>query len=105
MAISENGYDTMALISSDDTYLVYKNKNIVYTGSNPSIRTSWKSNGSNFISLEKKENIYRINFNGGILPKELEEVRELFLEENGGSYAYFARPIGEKKWCLFTRYR
>jgi hypothetical protein len=105
MAISENGYDTMALISSDDTYFVYKNKNIVYTGSNASIRTSWKSNGSNFISLEKKENIYRINFNGGILPKELEEVRELFLEENGGSYAYFARPIGEKKWCLFTRYR
>ena len=36
----------------------------------------------------------------------LQDVREVFLEKNGGaSYAYFGKPVGEEKWCLFTRYK
>lgn len=37
--------------------------------------------------------------------RDLEEVRETFLEKDGGSYAYFGRPLGEKYYCLFTRYK
>jgi WD40-like Beta Propeller Repeat len=34
-----------------------------------------------------------------------DEIREVFLEKNGGSYAYFARPLGSSTYCLYTRYR
>ena len=27
------------------------------------------------------------------------------MEKNGGAYAYFARPFGGGKYCLFTKYR
>jgi hypothetical protein len=37
--------------------------------------------------------------------RDLEEVRETFLERDGGSYMYFGRPLGEKYYCLFTRYK
>ncbi len=50
-------------------------------------------------------NTLKININGEFLPRNFEEVRDIFLEKNGGSYAYFARPVGESKWCLFTRYK
>lgn len=40
-----------------------------------------------------------------VVSRDLTEVREIFLEEDGGSYAYFGRPIGEDRYCLFTRYK
>lgn len=46
----------------------------------------------------------RIVFDGELLWRELEEIRETFIG-NDGSYAYFWRPLGETKYCLFTRYK
>lgn len=37
--------------------------------------------------------------------KEFSEVRETFLEKSGNAYAFFARPIGESQYCIFTRFR
>lgn len=44
-------------------------------------------------------------YDSGVFKNQFEEVRELFIEKNGNSYAFFARPLGDKKYCLFTRYR
>lgn len=48
--------------------------------------------------------IKKLIFNNDILGRELEEVREIFISDNG-TYAYFGRPLGESKYCLFTRYK
>jgi hypothetical protein len=44
-------------------------------------------------------------YDGSFIPGKYEEIREIFLERSGNSYAYFGRPLGERKYCLFTRYR
>jgi hypothetical protein len=47
-----------------------------------------------------------VHFDTGPISHDLQDVREVFLDQNGGgSYAYFAKPVGEEKWCLFTRYK
>lgn len=52
-----------------------------------------------------KDGVISIVINGYQGEKKYEEVRDVFLEEDGYSYAYFARPLGEKTYCLFTRYK
>ena len=69
------------------------------------IRGTYESNGSHFLYVIEKDGEYRIVYDGSIIQGDFEEVRETFLERSGNSYGYFARPLGEKKYCLFTRYR
>lgn len=40
-----------------------------------------------------------------MLDRKLDEIREIFLEKNSSGFAYFGRPQGEEKYCIFTRYR
>jgi hypothetical protein len=43
---------------------------------------------------------------GKALPNnDFDEVREIFIQEDGNSYTFFARPVGDARYCLFTRYR
>lgn len=66
---------------------------------------AWKS-GNKLHSMSGVEDNgkKRIVFDGEILWRELEEIREVFVWDDG-SYAYFGRPLGEEKYCLFTRYK
>lgn len=34
-----------------------------------------------------------------------DDVREVFLEKSGKSYAYFAKPVTSMRYCLYTKYR
>lgn len=92
-ALSKSGYDSMALIQRDGKYEIYKNGFLTRTEATPTIKTTWTSNGSHYFYLDKKQNHYRVNYDGEIVSKDLDEVREVFLDENGGSYAYFGRPV------------
>ncbi len=61
-------------------------------------------NGTYSMSGIENNGIKKLIFNNDILGRELEEVREIFISDNG-TYAYFGRPLGESKYCLFTRYK
>ncbi len=56
------------------------------------------------MSGEIHNGIIRLTYDGQLINRDLEEVRELYLGDDW-SYAYFARPLGEKRFCIFTRYR
>lgn len=61
---------------------------------------NWVHSMSGVESNGKKKLI----FDGDLLWRDLEEVREIFIG-NDWSYAYFGRPLWETKYCLFTRYK
>lgn len=66
---------------------------------------SFQSNGSSSIYKNKYQNAETIAHNGIEFNNQFDEIREIFLEKNGNSYAFFARPRGESRYCLFTRFR
>jgi hypothetical protein len=66
---------------------------------------SWKTNGSHSIYITRENDVERIIYDGVSIGKEFGEVRETFLEKSGNTYAFFARPIGESHYCVFTRFR
>lgn len=104
--ISHNGHDTMALVTS-----LSGQKEIIKNGVRADIpvhqliQETYISNWSHSLYATETDSIKRMVYDGAVLKNQFEEIREVFLERNGSSYAFFARPLGEKKYCLFTRYR
>jgi hypothetical protein len=66
---------------------------------------SYISNGAHSLFVTEKEGIKKVIHDMEVVSRDLQEVRETFIEEDGGSYTYFGRPIGENTYCIFTRYR
>lgn len=64
-----------------------------------------RMNGSDSIYAIEQDGVIKLIYNGSIIDKKFDEVREIFLEENGTGYAYFWRPLGENTYCLYTRYK
>ncbi len=113
-------WDILTIVSSTWTNTITQTmsgKNILYSSWNAlknivsekneffEVWKVWKSHNwihsmSGIENNEKKKLI----FDGDLLWRDLEEVREIFIG-NDWSYAYFGRPLGEVKYCLFTRYK
>ncbi len=62
-------------------------------------------NGTESIYAAEHDNTIELIHNGSILDRKFDEIREIFLDRDGGGYVYFGRPLGEQSYCLFTRYR
>jgi hypothetical protein len=106
ISLSTSGYDIMVKWASQSgTFMIIKNWVVLENMREGYIRGTYRSNGSHSLYVIAKENGFRIVYDGSIIQGDFEEVRETFLEKSGNSYGYFARPLGEKKYCLFTRYR
>jgi hypothetical protein len=106
LAISKSGYDTMALVRTQSGDLVVtKNGTPTENIRNGYREGSWDSNGSHSIYITEENDISRIIYDGVSIWKEFWEIREVFLEKSGNAYAFFARPIGESRYCIFTRFR
>ncbi len=105
LTLSSNWQSIVALVSSGSEKSIIKNG--VLVGILPQEYISWSyiSNGSHFLYVTEKNGIKKIIHDMEVVSRDLTEVREIFLEEDGGSYAYFGRPIGEDRYCLFTRYK
>jgi hypothetical protein len=95
----------MALVKSGSVSIIMKNG--ISTGILPAdtLSGSYKSNGAHSLFVTAKDGVKRVIHDMEDVSRDLSEVRETFLEEEGGSYAYFGRPIGEERYCLFTRYQ
>ena len=103
--ISRSGQSIVALIWSGSESLLVKNGTVIGTLPENTLSGSYKSNGSHTLFITIQDNVKKVSHDMEVVSKDLQEVRETFLEEDGGSYAYFGRPIGEDTYCLFTRYK
>ena len=105
IALSWNWQSIVALAISGSGRSIIKNG--VLAGILPPeyISGSYISNGSHFLYIIEKNGIKKVVHDMEVVSRDLTEVREVFLEEDGWSYAYFGRPLGEERYCLFTRYK
>ncbi len=105
IALSWNWQSIIALVSSGSEKSIIKNGIPVWVLPLGYISGSYISNGSHFLYSVEEKGIKKVVHDMEITSRDLSEIREVFLEEDGGSYAYFGRPIWEKRYCLFTRYK
>jgi hypothetical protein len=103
--ISKSGQSIMALVESGSSMILVKNGIPLGALSEGTLSGSYKSNGAHSLFITEKDWIKKVVHDMEVVSRDLSVVRETFLEEEGGSYAYFARPIGEERYCLFTRYQ
>lgn len=95
----------MALVSESGSLSIVRNGMPYHLLETGYVSGSYQSNGSNYIYTVHRDGAYSLVYNGETIPQSYDEIREVFLEKNGGYYAYFARPIGGIEYCLFTKYR
>lgn len=69
------------------------------------IEWTLRMNGTESIYTSEHDNAIELVQNGTILDRKFDEIREIFLDRDGGGYTYFGRPLGEQSYCLYTRYR
>ena len=103
--ISRSGQSVTAIVASGSESILIKNGTTIGTLPANTLSGSYKSNGSHSLFITMQDGVKRVSHDMEIVSKDLQEVRETFVEEDGGSYAYFGRPIGEDTYCLFTRYK
>ncbi len=103
--LSSGGYDLMALIESSGTLQIVKNGKLVSFVHPKYMTGSYRSNGSHSIYTASGASWYQVVIDSEMLPVYYDDIREVFLEKNGASYAYFAKPLGGTRYCLFTKYK
>jgi hypothetical protein len=106
LGISNNGYDTVILWDDESgTLSIYKNGIKEKSIKEWYIPWTFGTNGTHWIYGINQNGIKHIVYDDTILPGELSEIREIFLENGGSSYAFFGRPLWEERYCIFTKYR
>lgn len=105
-AVSTDGNITMIVEDASFTKMVVKNNTVVHTMYPSYVQGTLRMNTSDVIyAIQNDDGSFSIVLNGMILERKLEEIREVFIEQNASGFAYFGRPQGESRYCLFTRYR
>ena len=105
LSTTSNGQSIIALVSSGSGKSIIKNGTFVWNLPLTYISGSFISNGSHFLYRIEEKWVKKVVHDMEVVSRDLAEVREVFLEKDGGSYTYFGRPIGEKRYCIFTRYK
>lgn len=106
LSISKSWYDTMALAETVNWEKVILKNGIIQENIRPSYQNnSWQSNWSHSIYIIEDQDKKQVIYDGVSVWQVFEEVREVFLEKSGNSYAFFARPIWENNYCLITRFK
>lgn len=105
LSLSQNGESDMVLALSGADTIVMKDGRLMHTLSTDALTGSYISNGAHFLYLIEKSGIKKVLHDMLPVSRDLESVRETFLARDGGSYMYFGQPLGEKYYCLFTRYK
>ncbi len=62
-------------------------------------------NGNSSIYAVEQNGYIELVYNGKIIDRKFDEIREIFLDRESDEYTYFGRPLGEQTYCLYTRYR
>ncbi|MBX9809758.1 hypothetical protein K2X92_05200 [Candidatus Gracilibacteria bacterium] len=106
ISINKNANSIMALIEngSGAKYIIKNGIKIekILTGF---IENSIKMNGMNSMYAIEQDGYIGLVYNGVLINRKFDEIREIFLDKDGDGYVYFGRPLGEQSYCLYTRYR
>ncbi len=62
-------------------------------------------NGTDSIYAAEQDGSIELVYDGAIIDRKFDEIREIFLDADSSGYVYFGRPLGEQSYCLYTRYR
>jgi hypothetical protein len=96
----------MALVQeSDGMKYIIKNDVKIEQMAPGYIEGTLKMNGTESIYAVGRDGIVELIHNGAILDRKFDEIREIYLDTDGGGYTYFGRPLGESSYCIYTRYR
>lgn len=106
ISISKDGSSVMyTLKNTDDSISIIKNGIEIEKISKDYIINSLQMNGNNSIYKINQDGSIRIVYNGIILDRKFDEIREIFLDQESNWFVYFWRPLWEQKYCVYTRYR
>lgn len=105
-AVSADGNITMIAEDTSFAKMVVKSNTVVHTMYPSYVQGTLRMNTSDVIyAIQNEDGSFSMVLNGMILDRKLEEIREVFIEQSASGFAYFGRPQGESRYCLFTRYR
>ncbi len=106
ISASSDGRSVMAVVWESDgiRYIVKNDVKIEQIGSGY-IEGTLRMNGTESIYAIERDGMIEIIHNGAIIDRKFDEIREVYLDSDGGGYAYFGRPLGESTYCIYTRYR
>ncbi len=106
-SVAEDG--SMMMIVEDQNFakMVVKNGTVIHTIREEYVQGTLRMNAYNVLYTIKNtdDESFSLVMNGAVLDRRLDEIREIFLEQNSSGFAYFGRPQGENRYCFFTRYR
>lgn len=106
IALSPNWQNITYLSEGEGEKIIVRNDIAIGKLPNITLSGTYTSNGAHSIYATKEKENIEVHLDSSRISRWLSEVREVFLEKNGGgSYAYFWKPVGDDKWCLFTRYK
>ena len=106
ISISSDGSSIMALIREwDGSLYIMKNGTKIEQIGTGYIQKTLRMNGTERIYAVERNNVIELIYNGVFIDRKFDEIREIFLDRDGGGFAYFGRPLGEQNYCFFTRYR
>ena len=103
---SSDGRSIMALIGAQDgrRYII-KNDVKIEEIAPGYIEGTLRMNGTESLYAVERDGAVELIHNGTILDRKFDEIREVYLDMDGGGYVYFGRPLGEQTYCVYTRYR
>ena len=100
-----DGKNIMYLSSKNGKSVIIKNWSPIQELPNNIILKTLQFNWKNFIyAIEQDWSIWLV-YNGILLDRKFDEIREIYLDKNSDWFVYFGRPLWEKTYCLYTRYR
>ena len=106
LSASSDGESIMALVwDTDGSQYIMKNGIKIEKIATGYIEWTLRMNGTESIYAVERDGAVEIIHNGVILDRKFDEIREVYLDADGGGYVYFGRPLGEQSYCLYTRYR
>lgn len=106
LAISPDGESIMAMLTESDwTKSIFKNWNKIEKLEKWYIEWSLRMNGNDSIYTIEHDSTIEVIHNGTLLDRKFDEIREIFIENESSNFIYFGRPLGEKTYCLYTRFK
>lgn len=106
ISASSDGRSVMALIwEPDGTRYIIKNDVKIEQIAPGYIEWTLRMNGTESLYAVERDGVVELIHNGTILDRKFDEIREVYLDTDGGGYVYFGRPLGESTYCIYTRYR
>ncbi len=97
-------HDEITMIVGDSSFnkMVVKNNTIVHSMYPNYVQGTLRMNASDVLYVIKNsDESFSVVLNGVILDRKLDEIREVFIEQNTSGFSYFGRPQGGEKYCFF----